>query len=249
MMETRNQDEPHTSVWEQVRQLYHESFARADPKAQAARRAQQQARQQAEVEARRWEAMAKRRDALAVSYQAAPHYCDQEFLQRHAKAYAQDLFERRDEIRNRYVAFYRDREFVAYLTDEAPHLLQFVGWEARALAEAEKFLVERGPLTPEEKAARIRRFRERAVERERTRIDDETAMAFVAFESIEELLDAREAKIQEIRARDDLDDSDKDERIRGIRAVTENRLETLLGGHRNDTTQASPESDPVILDE
>jgi hypothetical protein len=240
-METRHQDRSRARAWEQVRQLYQESFARADPQAQAARRAEQKAA-----------ALAKRRDALAVSYQAAPHYCDHDFVERHAKTYAHDIYDRRDEIRDRYVTFYRDEEFVAYLTDQAPHLLEFVKWEVNALAAAERFLVERGPLPPEEKAARIHRFRERAVERERTRIADETAMAFLAFESVDALLDARDIKIQEIEARDDISTADKEERIRGIRAVTEKRLDTLFGDKvpHGQTTPTTPgASTPVVLDE
>lgn len=239
---THNQDGSR-SVWDQVRGLYRQSFERSVPAARAARRAQQ-----------RDQALANRLSALEVAFQAAPHYCEQAFLEQHAKTYADDLYTRRDEIRDKYAAFYRDEELVTYLTDHAPHLLAFVKWEVNALAEAEKYLVagandRREPLTPEEKAERIRRFRERAVERERTRIDDETAMAFVAFESVEDLLDAREAKIQEIRARDDLDDSEKEERIRGIRAVTEKRLDTMLGGEKPHGDPQAPESAPVVLDE
>jgi hypothetical protein len=251
----QNEESPKHTAWNQVRDLYRQSFVRHDPAARTA-----------EQERRKAQALAKRLEALEVTYQAACHYCDQEFVEQHAQVYADDLVARRDEIRRRYTTFHHDQEFVALLSDQAPHLLQFVKWEVNALALAERFLIARAkeehrPLTPEEKATRIRRFRERAIERERTRIDDATAMAAVAFESIEELLDARNAKIEEIRARGDLDSAEREERIRAITAITDHRLarfssEEKSDGAAHDTTSreagtpsAAPVQEPVVLDD
>jgi hypothetical protein len=251
----QNEEHPKNNAWHQVRDLYRQSFARPDPAAQAAERERQHA-----------EALAKRLEALEAAYQAACHYCDQEFVEQYAEVYADDLVARRDEIRRRYTTFHRDQEFMTLLSDQAPHLLRFVKWEVEALALAEKFVIirakeEHKPLTPEEKAERIRRFRERAIERERTRIDDATAMAAVAFESIEELLDARNAKIAEIRARVDLDSAEQEERIRAITAITDHRLTRFSSegtrdgtaydktGREAGTPSTAPAPEPVVLDE
>ena len=193
--------------------------------------------------------------ALTRGYEASPHYADDAFPQQYAQRHKEEMLHARSDILQEDHAFRDDPYFILYLKAVAPHLLQWATWRSRALQMAERLDAGDAPpipkqaLTPEERQEKIERFRESLVQRERTKIGDETAMAFVALELIDALKDLEKAKIKEIAARDDLTDEEKDERIQNIKAMTQQRFNTLMEGTAHAENHQHTDTPPpaVIL--
>jgi hypothetical protein len=185
-----------------------------------------------------------------------------------ARQKSQEFFVKEVDIIEAYDLFHEDVAFIEFLRSDYPALYQrvdeVVNYRCLELARQPEQSPEeapRRPLSPEEKDERVRSFRARALQRVLTKIDDNTAEAFVAYEAVEAALNAREAKIREIHDREDLSDAEKDERIRAVRAITEIRLKQLCGDglpasgtFGTSTAGAPPQSPsdlppPVVLDE
>jgi len=166
-----------------------------------------------------------------------------------------EIISRRSEILAQFRAFHTDTAFISYLKQYYPHLYSLAKWETVCLALAEKYeaaTLADGtlPASPRRKRT-VEEVRASLVERERTKIGDETAMAYVALEQIDELKDLEKAKIKEIEERDDLTEKEKQERIEGIRAMTQQRFTMMLQeGTRDNTPRQHPiatQPQPVIL--
>jgi membrane protein implicated in regulation of membrane protease activity len=183
---------------------------------------------------------------------------------RYARDHHDDLLSRRTAIIHAFESFHRDTDFTeAVRTNYADwygKIDDVFYFEMVSIAESLPKEPPRQKLTAEERQAKFERHRARAMERERVRIDDESAMLAVAFESVEELLDARNAKIAEIRARSDLDRGEQDELIRVLKAVTDHRLAQFSKEQRDGaahdaagreawTPSTAPAPEPVVLDE
>lgn len=181
-------------------------------------------------------------DRLKIEFEDRPHFEDDAWVAQYAEAHLDELLQEREKIISGHHAFHKNPDYIAYLKEHGPQYYRRATWKMRALAAAEAHEVQgkkKQRRTPEE-------FRENALTWERTKIEDETAMALVAFESVEALMDVREAQIAEINARTDLDAAQKEERIRAIQAITEIQLEKLQGGNHYDQ-QTPHEPAPVVL--
>ena len=153
------------------------------------------------------------------------------------------LNNRRAEIIQKNI-YFRQQVLPMLKAEGREDLIPFGEWERKTLAIAERLDVD-PPAQPSRQKPTTKQRRENMVEWERVKIDDDTAKAFVAFESVDSLLDAREAKIAEINERVDLDEDQKQERIHIIRTVADVRLAELQKGSSNGTPRETPP--PVIL--
>jgi hypothetical protein len=189
---------------------------------------------------------------LELLYTAFPHYLQSDYRENYARKYRAEIISRRAEILSQFRAFHHDPAFIAYLKQHHPHLYLIGQHETILLALAEKLdasTLADGSLPSPYRKPTIEEVRSSMVQRERTKIGDQTAMAYVALEQIDELKDLEKAKIKEVAARDDLTDEEKDERIQGIKAMTQQRFNMLLEGTRDAQNHQPTDTPPpaVIL--
>ena len=189
--------------------------------------------------------------ALTRDYEVAPHYGDDAFVGQYAKQHQAELLKAKSDILHEDHLFKQDPYFLSYLKAVAPHLLQWATWRTRALQIAERLDVGELPPSPPHRRRSVEEVRSSMVQRERTKIGDETAMAYVALELIDELKDLEKSKIKEIVERDDLTEQEKEERIEGVRAMTQQRFRMLMEGTRDVQNQHPADTPPsaIILGE
>jgi hypothetical protein len=191
---------------------------------------------------------------LLGEYEEQPLLSDAKYLDDYARRNQADLLASAEEILADHREFQGNHELVTILKNDHPEIYERRLWQLRVLQRALQADVAEPDIPPkstaEERQQKFRAFRERAVEKERVHIEDDQAKVMVAFEAVERILDARELKIAEINDRDDLSPEAKDERIRGIRAMTEHQLEKLLGGSNHGTSIPQPDDagePPIVL--
>lgn len=154
-------------------------------------------------------------------------YADQYFawredpgkLERYAQHHHNTLRAHQQEITTAYEQFHADRSFIDHLREHRPDLYARADpvfrYRALALSEQLPMTEERPRLTPEEQQARIERFRERTLIRQRVQAEDKMAK-----------LAQRLALRSQIRAMldetDDLDNDEKDQLLREFEDTMEN---------------------------
>ena len=148
---------------------------------------------------------------------------------------------------------------VPYLTNREPDVLRWLQARIECVHLAERAALDMVPdytakhteaaslPAPPHRKRTVEEVRASMVQRERTKIGDETAMAYVALEQIDELKDVEKAKIKEIVARDDLTEEEKQERIEGVRAMTQQRFTMLLEGTRDVQNHETDTPPPAVI--
>lgn len=201
-------------AWEQFRQLLLADLKRVNPDH---RRAEQQWR---EAESARERIEQRLRD-LDNRY-ADPCFAwraDDQKLERYARDHHNSLRAHQQEITTAYEQFHADRSFIDYLREHRPDLYARADpvfhYRALALSEQPPMTEERPRLTPEERQARIERFRQRMLTRQRVQAEDQMAK-----------LAQRLALRSQIRAMlnetDELDEDEKEQLLREFEDTIEN---------------------------
>ncbi len=79
---------------------------------------------------------------LILRYEHCPHYADRAFLEADARAHWEERITERQRIRSDAMKLHRDRQRVAKLQAQAPHIYERACWEVRELEIAERYEVE-----------------------------------------------------------------------------------------------------------
>lgn len=145
--------------------------------------AERQAREKEEQQSReRAEKVQTRVMELTHLAEVQSHHADPKHLEDYARKNKETLLRRHDEITKKYLA---DREVIAHLKEHAPQLVAFATWEMRALTAAEQLDAQQPPapppppprpkLTPEEREAKVGRWRAVMLEHKRIQAQDHMA--------------------------------------------------------------------------
>jgi hypothetical protein len=150
-----------------------------------------------------------------------------------------------------------DPKLVAALQKQAPEVFPWLEYRLETARLARLYAVmppalpePPKPVLPEHRKPTTEEWREAMVRRGRTTIGDDLAKVWLAFEHVDSVLDAREAKVRAVLTRGDLTDEDKEERIRAIKAMAQKQLDMLLEGTTNAYNGTTPHGSPpppVIL--
>jgi hypothetical protein len=157
---------------------------------------------------------------LFLEYRDFPHYEQPEWIEKYAShpQYQKELLAQREEIIALERDFHRDGDFIEALKSCAPGIYRRATWKMRALAVADKLSVEPRRLSPEEREAKIIRFRERLLNRLQVKAEDQIALKLQRYLLAQQLrergealgLDDDELDRLEQELRGDLDDDDQD---------------------------------------
>jgi hypothetical protein len=148
--------------------------------------------QQAEERAAR--ARAERIAALVVAYREFEHYESDEWIADYVAIpkHQQELLAEWREIMEKDQEFHEDKAFIDALKACATGTYRRATWQTRALALADKHSAKHHRLSPEEKEAKILRFRQRMLDRLSVRAQDEIAKKLHRFESARQLREQAE---------------------------------------------------------
>jgi hypothetical protein len=128
-------------------------------------------------------------------------YADDAWVESYGKKYCDDLLKRKKDIIAAHLEFHADQHYVEYLMDKAPGVYKRATWEHRALAAAERYIVEcterkRPVPTPEQFRERMmRRLQVQAQDHIRRAVEVETAVQ--QYRHTLEELDLDEEEIEE----------------------------------------------------
>jgi hypothetical protein len=157
---------------------------------------------------------------LFLEFRAFAHYEQDDWIEKYASHpdHQRELLAQREEIIALDKDFHRDSEFIAALKACAPGIYRRATWRMRALAVADKLSVEPRRMSPEEREAKIIRFRERLLNRLQVKAEDQIALKLQRYLLAQQLrergeamgLDDDELDRLEQELRGDLDDDDVD---------------------------------------
>ena len=165
-------------------------------------------------------AQAERIAELFLAYRDFDHYEYDEWITDYASnpQHQQELLTERVEILAADKEFHRDSEFIEALKACAPGIYRRATWRVKALSIADKLSAKPRRLSPEEKEAKILRFRQRMLDRLSVKAEDQIALKLQRYLLAQELknrgaalgLDDDELDRLEQELRGDLDDDDED---------------------------------------
>jgi hypothetical protein len=160
---------------------------------------------------------------LFLEYRDFPHYEQPEWIEKYANhpQYQKELLAQREEIIALDRDFHRDSDFIEALKSCAPGIYRRATWKMRALAVADKLSVEPRRLSPEEREAKILRYRERLLNRLQVKAEDQIALKLQRYLLAQQLREKGEAL--------GLDDEELDRLEQELRGDLDNEAEDTGG--------------------
>jgi hypothetical protein len=216
-------DEDLSYVYEQDRELYDRIMWQARVLAIAERLSSDDEMQEADS-TKQWNAqhaaLAARITELCLAYRNFEHYEQDEWIVEYASnpEHQRTLLAERIEILAMDKEFHQDSAFIAALKACAPGIYRRATWRVNALAIADKLSAKSRRSSPEERDAKILRFRERLLNRLQVKAEDQIALKLQRYLLAQQLrekgealgLDDDELDRLEQELRGDLDDEDED---------------------------------------
>ena len=216
-------DEDLSYVYEHDHELYERVMWQARVLAIAERlcfEEQTAAEMQEAAISQKWSEHARNIGDLFLEFRDFPHYEQVEWIERYAShpQFQQELLEQREEIIALDKDFHRDDDFIKALKSCAPGIYRRATWRMRALAMADKLVVEPRRQSPKEREAKILRFRQRMLERLSVKAEDQIALKLQRYLLAQQLrergeamgLDDDELDRLEQELKGDLDDEEED---------------------------------------
>jgi hypothetical protein len=164
--------------------------------------------------------LAARITELALAYRDFEHYEQDEWIVEYASnpEHQRILLAERIEILTADKEFHQDSAFITALKACAPGIYRRATWQVKALAIADKLSAKPHRHSPEERDAKILRFRERLLNRLQVKAEDQIALKLQRYLLAQQLrergeamgLDDDELDRLEQELRGDLDDEDED---------------------------------------
>jgi hypothetical protein len=157
---------------------------------------------------------------LCLAYRDFEHYEQEEWIVEYASnpEHQRTLLAERTEILAADKDFHQDKAFIDALKACAPGIYRRATWRVKALAIADKLSAKPCRPSPEEREAKIIRFRERMLNRLQVKAEDQIALKLQRYLMIQKLkeagaalgLDEDELDPLEQELRGDLNDEDED---------------------------------------
>ena len=213
------------------------------------RATREQEKQQREAEQKQQEDFQRCAQYIKNDFEMSPHYADDDYLREYARLNTGKVLAQRDYIRSDYNMFIAWTEKIEWLKENESELYHFRLWRVRMLRYAEEYAIapQTEPPKKEKKRPTRAKVRKRMERRLRAKNDDDTAMAFVAFEGMEGVRDAQSQWKAELWAREDLSVEEKAERSSDIDTITDQRVAEITGGTSNGSRPQSDPPEPYIL--
>ena len=210
-------------VYEHDRELYDRIMWRARVLAIAERLSSEEVLQEAKSVQHRsaqHAELATRLAELCLAYRDFEHYEQEEWIVEYVSnpEHQRTLLAERNEILAEDREFHQDSAFIEALKACAPGIYRRATWRVKALAIADKLSAKPRRPSPEEREAKILRFRERMLNRLQVKAEDQIALKLHRYLMAQKLkeegaalgLDEDELDRLEQELRGDLDDEDEE---------------------------------------